>query len=138
MGLAYSAQADVLPVTNLDFNMFNSGSSFTTPTTACGTGGGSALCTPKDLFTDVKPTNWSIGTTTGLIDNLIYVGQQGSEGTKGIRTGANVYPVYVNPGFRSNNVPAGTNFYQADGNPQFESTIIQDIPGLKAGTTYTP
>jgi PEP-CTERM motif len=137
-GLAYSAQATtILPVTNLQFNQFDTGSSFTTPTTACGTGGGSALCTPKDLFTEVKPTNWSIGTTTGLIDNLIYVGQQGSEGTKGPRTGANVYPVYTTPGFTNLFPGQNVNFFQADGNPQFESTITQDIPGLKAGTTYT-
>ncbi len=29
------------------------------------------------------------------------------------------------------------NFYQADGNPQYESTIFQTITGLTAGTTYT-
>jgi hypothetical protein len=139
-GLAYTAQASVvLPVTNLQFNEFDTGSSFTTPTTACGTGGGSALCTPKDLFTEVKPTNWNIGTTTGLIDNLIFVGQQGSEGVTGPRTGANVYPVYTTPGFTNKFMGANppVNFFQADGNPQFESTIIQDIPGLTAGTTYT-
>jgi len=131
MGLAYSAQAVVLPVTNLTFNMFNAGSSFTTPTAGCG----GALCTPKDLFTQVSPTNWSIG-PAAQINNLIFVGQQGSEGTMGPRTGADVYPVYTTPGF-SVTVPAGTNFFQADGNPQFESTILQTITGLSAGTTYT-
>ena len=48
----------------------------------------------------------------------------------------NVYAVYTNPGF-SATVPPGTNFYQADGNPEFESTIFQTITGLTAGTTYT-
>ena len=119
-GLAYSAKADVLPVTNLEFNAFDPGSSF---------------IPPKDLFTQVKPTGWSIG-AAAQIDNLIYVGQQGSEGLSGNRPGANIYPVYTNPGF-SITVPAGTNFYQADGNPQFESTIKQTVSGLTAGTTYT-
>ena len=90
---------------------------------------------PKDLFTHVQPTGWSIG-AAAQIDNLIYVGQQGSEGLSGPRPGANIYPVYTNPGF-SITVPAGTNFYQADGNPQFESTIFQTVSGLTAGTTYT-
>ena len=36
----------------------------------------------------------------------------------------------------SNTVPAGTNFFQADGNPIFESTIFQTIHGLMAGQTY--
>ena len=44
-GLAYSAKADVLPVTNLEFNTFDPGSSF---------------IPPKDLFTQVKPTGWSL------------------------------------------------------------------------------
>ena len=48
----------------------------------------------------------------------------------------NIYAVYTNPGF-SVTVPPGTNFYQADGNPQFESTIFQTITGLTAGTTYS-
>ena len=67
--------------------------------------------------------------------SLIYVGQQGSEELYWHGAG-NIYPVYTNPGF-SNTVPAGTNFYQADGNPEFENTIFQTISGLTAGTTYT-
>src|SRR5271154_1094108 len=63
LGLAWSAQADVvLPVTNLTFNVFN------------------GTFTPvKTLFTVAAPTNWAIGTTTGVINNLIGVGEQGSE-----------------------------------------------------------
>jgi hypothetical protein len=122
MGLAYSAQAAVLPVTNLTFNVFNAGSSF-------------PAFEPKDLFTEVMPTNWGVG-TAGSAGTLTFVGQQGSEGVTGPRVGADVYAVYTNPGFTVT-VPPGTNFYQADGNPQFESTILQTITGLTAGTTYS-
>jgi len=119
LGLAASAQAStVLPVTNLTFNAFS------------GTFNGK----PKNFFTQVMPTGWSIG-AAAQIDNLIYVGNQGSETYSSSNTG-NIYGVYSNPGF-SNTVPLGTNFYQADGNPQFESTIMQTIPNLTAGTTYT-
>ena len=123
--LAFSAQAGPLPVTNLQFNVFNAGSSFTTP----------PIYTPKDYFTDVNPTNWSVG-TAGAGGSLTYVGQQGSEGVTGPRPLSNVYPVYTNPGF-SVTVPAGTNFFQADGNPEFENTIFQTVSGLTANTTYT-
>ncbi|HUC12455.1 MAG TPA: PEP-CTERM sorting domain-containing protein [Stellaceae bacterium] len=124
LGLAPAAKADVmLPVTNLAFNMYDTGSSFTTP----------PVYTPKDYFTDVKPTGWSIGSVTN--GDLIYVGQQGSEGVAGTRPGSNVYAVYTNPGF-SDTVPAGTNFYQADGNPEYEDSITQTISGLTAGVTY--
>jgi hypothetical protein len=61
-GLAHSAKADVLPVTNLDFNVFSG-----------------TFTPPKDFFTHANPTGWSIG-AAAQIDNLIYVGQQGSEG----------------------------------------------------------
>ena len=126
LGLAYSAQADVvLPVQNLGFNMFDTGSSFTT----------APIYTPKDYFTSVKPTGWGIGAVSN--GGLIYVGQQGSEGVTGPRPSSNVYPVYTNPGF-SVTVPAGTNFYQADGNPTFESTIVQTISGLTAGHDLRP
>src|SRR6516225_6830562 len=119
LGLAVSAQAStVLPVTNLTFNAFS------------GTFNGK----PKNFFTQVMPTGWSIG-AAAQIDNLIYVGNQGSETYSSSNTG-NIYGVYSNPGF-SNTVPPGTNFYQADGNPQFESTIMQTIPNLTASTTYT-
>ena len=117
LGLAYSAKAAVLPVTNLEFNVFSG-----------------TFTPPKDFFTHANPTGWSIG-AAAQIDNLIYVGQQGSEGFTGPGPG-NIYGVYTTPGF-SVTVPAGTNFYQADGNPQFESTIKQTVTGLTAGTTYT-
>lgn len=116
LGLACSAQADVLPVANLGFN------ELTHP-----------LTQPKDFFTTVEPTGWSIGASPG--SNLIYVGQQSSESYQDQSHG-NIYGVYSNPGF-SNTVPAGTNFYQADGNPSYESTIFQTVSGLTAGTTYT-
>ncbi len=117
LGLAYSAQATtVLPVTNLTFNML------TNP-----------LTQQKDFFNTVMPTGWSVG-TAGADGTLTYVGQQGSEGFTG--SPGNIYPVYTTPGF-SVTVPAGTNFFQADGNPDFENTIFQTVSGLTAGTTYT-
>jgi hypothetical protein len=119
LGLAYAAQADVLPVTNLQFNMlanpFN------------------PLNSQKDFFNSVAPIGWSVG-TAGADGSLTYVGKQNSEGFQG--GSGNVYSVYTNPGF-SVTVPAGTNFFQADGNPDFENTIFQTITGLTAGTTYT-
>lgn len=122
-GLAYSAKADVmLPAANLQFNVFNPGSSF-------------PAFEPKDLFTQVMPTGWSIG-PAAEINNLIFVGQQGSETVMGPRSGADVYAVYPGTGFTNLFPGKNVNFYQADGNPQFESTILQTITGLKAGTTY--
>ncbi len=116
LGLAYSAQASVvLPVTNLTFNTFTG-----------------TFTPPKDFFTHADPTGWSIGAAAEE-SNLIYVGQQGSEGYSN-QTNGNIYGVY---GTFSNTVPAGYNFYQADGNPQYESTIMQTITGLTANTTYT-
>jgi hypothetical protein len=119
LGLAYSAQADVLPVTNLQFNML------TNPFNPANS--------QKDFFNSVAPIGWSVG-TAGADGSLTYVGKQGSEGFTG--GSGNVYPVYTNPGF-SVTVPAGTNFFQADGNPDFENTIFQTVSGLTAGTTYT-
>jgi hypothetical protein len=112
---AYSAQADILPATNIGFNVL------TNP-----------LTQNKDFFNKVGPVGWSVG-TAGAGGSLTYVGVQGSEGFTG--SGGNIYPVYTNPGF-TDTVPAGTNFFQADGNPEFENTIFQTISGLTAGTTY--
>ncbi|HTV44301.1 MAG TPA: PEP-CTERM sorting domain-containing protein [Stellaceae bacterium] len=112
LGLAASAQADqILPVTDLQFNTFNG-----------------TFTAPKDTFTASEPTGWSIG-SVAQYSNLIFVGNQGSEGSSANGT----YGVY---GTFSNTVPAGYNFYQADGNPQYESTIMQTISGLTAGVTY--
>jgi hypothetical protein len=91
------------------------------------------LTQQKDFFNTAAPIGWSVG-TAGAGGSLTYVGQQGSEGFTG--SPGNIYPVYTNPGF-SNTVPAGTNFFQADGNPDFENTIFQTVSGLTAGTTYT-
>jgi hypothetical protein len=111
LGLAHPAKADVvLPVQNLGFNEFTG-----------------TFTAPKTLFTTAAPTDWSIG-QAAQYNNLIGVGNQGSESSS-----QGVYAVY---GTFSDTVPAGTNFYQADGNPQFESTIKQTITGLTAGTTY--
>ncbi|HEY6519896.1 MAG TPA: PEP-CTERM sorting domain-containing protein [Roseiarcus sp.] len=116
---AFGAHADVLPVQNLTFNQL------TNPFDPANS--------QKDFFNSVQPLDWSVG-TAGANGTLTYVGQQGSEGFQGGL--GNVYPVYTNPGF-SVTVPAGTNFFQADGNPDFENTIFQTISGLTAGTTYT-
>jgi hypothetical protein len=117
--LAFSVQADILPVTNLQFNQL------TNPFNPANS--------QKDFFNSVMPVGWSVG-TAGAGGSLTYVGLQGSEGFQG--GSGNVYSVYTNPGF-SVTVPAGTNFFQADGNPEFENTIFQTISGLTAGTTYT-
>ena len=120
--VAYSAQADILPVSNIEFNQLTN--TFRAPQNS-----------QKDFFNYVMPIDWSTG-AAGASGTLTYVGQQGSEGFAGGI--GNVYAVYTNPGF-SVTVPAGTNFFQADGNPEFEDTIFQTIaPGLvTAGTTYT-
>jgi hypothetical protein len=113
VGLSSVAKANVvLPVTNLEFNQFNG-----------------TFTAPKTLFQTAAPTGWQIG-PGGQQSNLIGVGNQGSE-----TSSAGVYAVYNGTGF-SNTVPAGTNFFQADGNPDFSSTIFQTISGLTAGETY--
>src|SRR5664279_938326 len=117
--LAFSAQANILPVTNIDFNLL------TNPFNPANS--------QKDFFNSVQPIGWSTG-AAGAAGTLTYVGKQGSEGFQG--GSGNVYRVYTNPGF-SVTVPAGTNFFQADGNPDFENTIFQTISGLTAGTPYT-
>jgi hypothetical protein len=118
LGLAYSAAADpLLPVQNLTFNVFT----------------GSFLSQPKMFFNTVIPTDWSVG-TAGAGGSLTYVGMQGSESYSSGVPG-NIYGVYSNPGFTVT-VPPGTNFFQADGNPEFENTIFQTVNGLTPGTTY--
>jgi hypothetical protein len=113
LGAVGAARADpVLPVTNLNFEQFSG-----------------TLTAPKTQFSDAGPTGWSTG--TGSAGNLIGVGNQGSE-----TVNQGVYDVYEGTGF-SVTVPAGTNFYQADGNPLFEDTILQSIPHLTAGTAYS-
>lgn len=119
LAVAGAARADVLPVTNLQFN------DLTNPFNPANS--------QKDFFNSVMPVGWSVG-TGGAGGNLTYVGMQGSEGFQG--GSGNVYKVYTTPGF-SVTVPAGTNFFQADGNPHYEDTIFQTISGLTAGTTYT-
>jgi PEP-CTERM motif len=114
VGLASVAKANVLNVTNLGFNHFN------VPFTG-----------PKETFQAAQPTGWSIG-PGGINSSLIGVGIQGSE-----TINSGVYDVYPGAHGFSNTVPAGTNFYQADGNPTFESTIFTTVSGLTAGTTYT-
>ncbi|HUH94469.1 MAG TPA: hypothetical protein VL742_15170, partial [Casimicrobiaceae bacterium] len=96
--VAYSVQADILPVTNIEFNQL------TNPFNPANS--------QKDFFNSVAPIGWSAG-TAGANGSLTYVGMQGSEGYTG--GSGNVYPVWTNPGF-SDTVPAGTNFFQADGN----------------------
>jgi PEP-CTERM motif len=123
-GLAYSANANpALPVTNIAFNMLTN-----------------SLTQAKDFFNTVGPIGWSVG-TAGADGSLTYVGEQGSEGFTG--SPGNIYPVYAanttpataGPGF-SVTVPAGTNFFQADGNPDFENTIFQTVSGLSVGQKY--
>src|SRR5215468_1471153 len=91
--LAFAAQADVLPVTNIEFNQL------TNPFNPANS--------QKDFFNSVMPVGWSTG-AAGAGGSLTYVGLQGSEGFQG--GSGNVYPVYTNPGF-SVTVPAGTNFF---------------------------
>jgi hypothetical protein len=112
LGAAGAARADtVLPVTNLTFNQSNN-----------------TFVGPKMQFNAAAPTGWTTGGNSN--QSLIGVGTQGSE-----TSSSGVYAVAPGTGF-SNTVPAGTNFYQADGNPEYESTILQTISGLTAGVTY--
>jgi hypothetical protein len=105
---AYGAHADVLPVQNLTFTMFN------TPNFP-----------PKTLFTDANPVGWTGGTGLISID---------APGTATVPGGpGNAYPVYgpfADP-------PPGGNFIQADGNPTFETSFNQVINGLTVGTDYS-
>jgi hypothetical protein len=111
LGAVEAARANtVLPVTNLTFNQFDG-----------------TFNSPKTQFNNAAPTGWSTG--GGSNQSLIGVGIQGSE-----TSSSGVYAVAGGP--YSVTVPAGTNFYQADGNPEFESTILQTIHNLTAGVTY--
>jgi hypothetical protein len=112
LGAVEAARANtVLPATNLEFNQFDG-----------------TFNSPKTQFNNAAPTGWQTG--GGSNQSLIGVGIQGSE-----TSSSGVYAVAGGP--YSVTVPAGTNFYQADGNPQYESTILQYIPGLTAGETYS-
>jgi hypothetical protein len=111
LGAVDAARADtVLPVTNLTFNVFDHPFNGT-----------------KEQFNNAAPTGWSTGGSSN--QSLIGVGAQGFE-----TSSDGIYAVAGGP--FSVTVPTGTNFYQADGNPVFESTILQTISGLTAGTTY--
>ena len=79
---AWSAQADILPVTNIQFNQL------TNPFNPANS--------QKDFFNSVQPIGWSTG-TAGAGGSLTYVGMQGSEGYAG--SDGNVYAVYTDPGF---------------------------------------
>ena len=106
LGVAGAARADViLPVTNLTFNQFSG-----------------TFTAPKTLFQNAAPTGWSIG-SVAQNSNLIGVGNQGAE-----TSFAGVYGVAPGTGF-SNTVPAGTNFYQADGNPQYRARSYRPFRG---------
>jgi hypothetical protein len=78
---------------------------------------------PKNSFTAVNPVGWTGGT------GLIYIDAPGTA-----ESGNGGIPVY---GPFPTNSPAGGNFVQADGNPEYESGFNQQITGLTAGQTYT-
>ena len=120
VGLACGAQADVLPVTNLTFNMLDY------PVNA-------AL---RTFSTTVMPTNWSIG-AAAQISNLIYVGAARLRGFSSQGHG-NIYKVYANPPGFSVTVPAGTNFYQADGNPAVREHDLSDHSRADSGHDIHP
>jgi FlaG/FlaF family flagellin (archaellin) len=109
MGLACSAKADLLPVSNLTFSDYS----------------GSA---PKDYFSTVNPAGWYRGPVVN--DDLVFIDAPGTATSYG--GGANSYPVYG----PFNDPPPGGNFVQADGNPMYESQFKQDLT-LTPGTTYT-
>jgi hypothetical protein len=109
MGLAGSAKADLLPVSNLTFSDY-SGS------------------TPKDYFSTVNPAGWYRGPVVN--DDLVFIDAPGTPTSYG--GGTNSYPVYG----PFNDPPPGGNFVQADGNPTYESQFKQDLT-LAPGTNYT-
>jgi hypothetical protein len=75
---------------------------------------------PKDLFTNVLPTDWS----GGLFD---YIDAPGT---------ADMNPLPVYPGFPATS-PQGGNFVQSDSTPNYALPITQSISGLTAGQSYT-
>lgn len=89
------------------------------------TNGGFELYTgtaPKDLFTNVLPTDWS----GGLFD---YIDAPGTADNLS-------YPLPVYPGFPATS-PQGGNFVQSDSTPNFALPITQTISGLTTGQSYT-
>lgn len=77
---------------------------------------------PKDYFTNVNPVGWTGGTGLIFID---------APGTADNGSYLSVYGPFPT------NSPAGGNFVEADGNPEFGSGFNQTISGLTPGQTYT-
>jgi len=96
LSLGYAAQAAAPPnVANLNFLTFT------------GT-------TPKDTFTNVKPTGWTGGSGLIFIDK---------PGTADDGSYLSVYGPFPNP-------PVTGNFVEADGNPNFAGSFSQTITSL--------
>ena len=79
--------------------------------------------TPKNYFQAVNPVGWTFGNG----GNLIFVD---APGTASDGSYLSVYGPFPNS-------PAGGNFIEADGNPDYESVFYEQITGLTAGHTYS-